>query len=159
MLRKKWIARETSAVQRDARRTVRYAVLIPEVRIPKLNANQQTLLAELAGAGGELALAELRRLELPDSTLGTLVRRGLVRIEERPADFHLSSLKSSRPRIAHTLNPAQQAALEAITASLAGRDIQANAAARSHRLRQDRRLPGSDADSTRRRTLCHPARP
>ena len=113
MLRKKWIARETSAVQRDARRTIRYAVLITEVRIPKLNANQQTLLAELAGAGGELALAELRRLDLPDSTLGTLVRRGLVRIEERPADFHLSSLKTLGHAIAHTLNPAQQAALQA----------------------------------------------
>jgi primosomal protein N' (replication factor Y) (superfamily II helicase) len=120
MLRKKWIARETSAVQHDARRTVRYAVLIPEVRIPKLNANQTTLLAELAGAGGELALAELRRLELPDSTLGTLVRRGLVRIEERPADFHLSSLKGTGQALAHTLNPAQQSALKAITASLAG---------------------------------------
>ncbi len=121
MLRKKWIARETSAVQRDARRTVRYAALIPEVRIPKLNANQQTLLAELAGAGGELALAELRRLDLPDSTVATLVRRGLVRIEERPADFHLSSLKTLGHTIAHTLNSAQQAALQTITASIATR--------------------------------------
>ena len=118
MLRKKWIARETSAVQRDARRTVGYAVLVHDVRIPKLNSNQQTLLAELAGAGGELALAELRRLDLPDSTLGTLVRRGLVRIEERMADFHLSSLKTLGHTIAHTLNPAQQAAFEAITASM-----------------------------------------
>jgi primosomal protein N' (replication factor Y) len=118
MLRKKWIARETAAVQRDARRTIRFAMLIPEVRIPKLNANQQTLLAELAGAGGELALAELRRLDLPDSTLGTLVRRGLVRIEERPADFHLSSLKNMGDNIAHTLNPAQQAAFQTIIASI-----------------------------------------
>jgi primosomal protein N' (replication factor Y) len=116
MLSKKWIVRETSAVQRDARRTVRYAVLVHDVRIPKLNANQQTLLAELAGTGGELALAELRRLDLPDSTLGTLVRRGLVRIEERPADFHLS--QSFGNSIAHTLNPAQQAALAAIVPSL-----------------------------------------
>src|SRR5271168_3598302 len=105
MLRKKWIVRETSAVQRDARRVVRYAMLIPEVRIPKLNSNQQTLLAELAGAGGELATTELRRLDLPESTLGTLVRRGLVRIEERPADFHLSSLNIPGQAIAHTLNP------------------------------------------------------
>ena len=82
MLRKKWIARETSAIQRDARRTVRFAALVHDVRIPKLNSNQQKLLAELAGAGGELALAELRRLDLPDSTLGTLVRRGLIRIDE-----------------------------------------------------------------------------
>jgi primosomal protein N' (replication factor Y) len=119
MARKKWIARETSAVERDARRTVRFAVLVPDARIPKLNANQQTLLAELAGAGGELALAELRRLDLPDSTLATLVRRELVRIEERPADFHLSSLKTLGHTIAHTLNPAQQAAFEAITAAMA----------------------------------------
>ena len=118
MLRKKWIARETSAVQRDARRTLRYAVLVPEVRIPKLNANQQSLLAELAGSSGELALPELRRLDLPDSTLGTLVRRGLVRIEERPADFHLSSLETQGGSIAHTLNPAQQAALQAIVPSI-----------------------------------------
>ena len=118
MLRKKWIARETSAVQHDARRTIRFAVLIHDVRIPKLNANQQALLAELAGAGGELALAELRRLDLPDSTLGTLVRRGLVRIEERPADFHLSSLKTLGNTIAHTLNLAQQAAYQAIITSI-----------------------------------------
>jgi len=118
MLRKKWIARETAAVQRDARRTIRFAVLIHDVRIPKLNPNQQMLLAELAGRGGELALAELRRLDLPDSTLGTLVRRGLVRIDERPADFHLSSLESYGHTIAHTLNTAQRAAQQAITASL-----------------------------------------
>src|SRR5271168_470055 len=118
MLRKKWIVRETSAVQRDARRTVRYAVLIHEVRIPKLNANQQTLLAELAGAGGELVLAELRRLDLPESTLGTLVRRGLVRIEERRADFHLSSLQIHGSSVAHTLNPAQQAAFGTIVRSM-----------------------------------------
>jgi primosomal protein N' (replication factor Y) len=119
MLRKKWISRETSAAQRDARRTIRFALLIHDVRIPKLNANQQMLLAELAGAGGELALAELRRLDLPESTLGTLVRRGLVRIEQRPADFHLASMKSLGHSIAHTLNPAQQAALQTITASIA----------------------------------------
>ena len=118
MLRKKWIARETSAVQRDARRTVRFAVLVHDVRIPKLNANQQTLLAELAGAGGELAVAELHQLDLPDSTLGTLVRRGLVAIEERPADFHLSSLNTLGHNIVHTLNAAQEAAFQAITASM-----------------------------------------
>jgi primosomal protein N' (replication factor Y) len=121
MLRKKWIARETSAVERDARRTIRFAVLIPDVRIPKLNANQQRLLAELAGAGGELALAELRRLDLPESTLGTLVRRGLVQIEERAADFHLSSLQIQGGAGTHILNPAQQAAFAAITASMATR--------------------------------------
>lgn len=124
MLRKKWIARETSAVQRDARRTVRYAVLVRDVRIPKLNANQQALLAELAGAGGELAIAELRRLDLPESTLGTLVLRGLVRLEERAADFHLASPKTLGQAVAHTLNPAQQAALQAVGASIGTRGFQ-----------------------------------
>ena len=117
MLRKKWIVRETAAAPRDARRTLRYAVLVHELRMPRLNLNQQALLAALAGAGGELATGELRRLDLPDSTLGTLVRRGLVRLEERPADFHFSSLSSGNS-IAHTLNPAQQSALDAIRASM-----------------------------------------
>jgi primosomal protein N' (replication factor Y) len=57
MLRKKWITRETAAEARDARRTVRYAVLIADVRLPKLNENQQAILAELAGADGELPVA------------------------------------------------------------------------------------------------------
>ncbi|MBV8115217.1 MAG: primosomal protein N' [Silvibacterium sp.] len=117
MLRKKWITRETAAAPRDARRTVRYAVLVEEARLPKLNNNQQAILAELAGAGNELPLAELRRLSVPTSTLGTLVKRNLVRIEERPADFHLTHL-AKLPRPEHTLNAAQQAALAAIAAAV-----------------------------------------
>jgi primosomal protein N' (replication factor Y) len=122
MLRKKWIARETTAAQRDARRMVRYAVLVNETRLPKLNHNQQALLAELAGSGGELPVAELRRLAVPASTLTTLVRRELVCIEERPAEFHLTHL-SAMHRPAHALNPAQQAALDAITASVQTNDF------------------------------------
>jgi len=113
MLRKKWISRETAAEQRDARRTVRYAVLVEDARLPKLNANQQAILAELAGAGGELPVAELRELEIPASTLATLVKRELIRIEERPADFHLTALKHLS-KSDHVLNPAQQAALKTI---------------------------------------------
>jgi primosomal protein N' (replication factor Y) (superfamily II helicase) len=117
MLRKKWIVRETTAAPRDARRTIRYAVLIPDARLPKLNENQQAILAELAGSGGELPVAELRRLEVPASTLATLVKRELVKMEERPADFHLTHL-SSLHRPTHTLNSAQQAALDTITAAV-----------------------------------------
>jgi primosomal protein N' (replication factor Y) len=118
MLRKKWITRETAAEARDARRTVRYAVLIADVRLPKLNENQQAILAELAGADGELPVAELRRLTVPASTLITLVRRNLVRIEERPADFHLTHLHAFlTPE--HELNPAQLDALDTITAAVA----------------------------------------
>jgi primosomal protein N' (replication factor Y) len=119
MLRKKWIARETAAEPRDARRTVRYAVLIEGVRLPKLNENQQAILAELAGADGELPVAELRRLEVPASTLSTLVKRELVRIEERPADFHLTRLHTLAPD--YTLNPSQQSALAVITEAVQSR--------------------------------------
>jgi primosomal protein N' (replication factor Y) len=97
MLRKKWIARETAAIERDARRTERFAVLLPETRLPALTTKQQAILAELAANDNELPLAELRKRELPSSTLQTLVRRGLVRIEERPAIFHLGGLPA-RPQ-------------------------------------------------------------
>jgi primosomal protein N' (replication factor Y) (superfamily II helicase) len=121
MLRKKWITRETAAEARDARRTVRYAILIDDVRLPKLNENQQTILAELAAAGNELPVAELRRLEVPASTLATLIRKNLVRIEERPADFHLTHHAFATPE--HDLNTAQLEALATITASVAAREF------------------------------------
>jgi primosomal protein N' (replication factor Y) (superfamily II helicase) len=122
MLRKKWIARETAAEARDARRMVRYAVLVEGTRLPKLNENQQAILAELAGADGELPVAELRRLEIPASTLLTLVRKELVRIEERPAHFHLTHLHAfATPE--HNLNPAQSEALETITAAVASNEF------------------------------------
>lgn len=117
MLRKKWIARETAAAQRDARRTVRYAVLAQGMRLPRLTENQQAILAALAGSGDELPVAELRQLPIPQSTLATLVKRELVRIEERPADFHLTHL-STFSKQTHTLNPAQQAALDSILSAV-----------------------------------------
>ncbi len=114
MVRKKWIARETVATERDARRLLRYAVLVPDARIPKLNENQQVLLAELAGGGGTLAVPELRRLSVPVSTLPSLVKRGLVRLEERPLEFHLSGMK----HVQHLLNPSQEGALASLTEGL-----------------------------------------
>ena len=117
MVRKKWLARETAAEPRDARRMVRYAVLAEGMRLPKLNENQQSILAELAGAEGQLPVAELRRLDVPASTLATLVRKELVRIEERPADFHLTHLRAFAPA-EHELNAAQVAALETITTAV-----------------------------------------
>jgi primosomal protein N' (replication factor Y) len=116
LVRRKWIARETLAVERDARRTERFAILIASERLPKLTVNQQAILAELSIAGGELPLVELRKRELPSSTLQTLVRRGLVRIEERPMAFRMGGIQPE-----HTgfeLNPTQQAALASITADL-----------------------------------------
>ena len=113
MVRKRWIARETEAAERDARRVERFAVLVPEARLPALTAKQQTILAELAAAGGELALAALRERGGSASTLQTLVRRGLVRIDERPAGFNLSGMGHVNP--AHALNERQLEALASIT--------------------------------------------
>ncbi len=118
LVRKKWIARETSAVERDARRTERFAVLVPETRLPSLTRNQQAILAELAACGGELPLAELRLKDLPPSTLQTLVRRGLVRIDERPAAFRLGGIESTAAPF--RINEPQTEALASIAAALGG---------------------------------------
>ncbi len=59
LVRKKWIARETAAAERDARRTERFAVLVPEARLPSLTEKQQTILAELAAGGGELPVGRV----------------------------------------------------------------------------------------------------
>ena len=118
MVRKKWIARETAAAERDARGMERFAVLIPETRLPRLTEKQQTILAELAAFGGEMPLAELRRRELPSSTLQTLVRRGLVRIDERPEAFRLGGLTPAAEP--WSLNAAQTDALATITGAIGG---------------------------------------
>jgi primosomal protein N' (replication factor Y) (superfamily II helicase) len=116
MLRRKWIARETSAVERDARRTERFAVLVPDTRLPVLTKLQQAILAELAANGGELPLAELRKKELPSSTLQTLVKRELVRIEERAAAFRLGGIEGAAQPL--TLNESQLDALASIVSKL-----------------------------------------
>ncbi len=78
MVRKKWIMREDLSDVRDATRTVKVALL--KTAEGKLNANQQTLVDTLAAAGGKVAVETLQGLEVPRTTLGTLVKRGLVEI-------------------------------------------------------------------------------
>ena len=116
LTRKKWIARETAAVERDARRMERFAMLIPVARLPALTVKQQAILAELAACDGELPLAELRRKDLPSSTLQTLVRRGLVRIDERPAAFRMGGLQSQPAPL--RLNEPQIDALASLATAL-----------------------------------------
>jgi primosomal protein N' (replication factor Y) len=120
MVKKKWLVREAVAEERDARRLERVAVLVPETRLPKLNANQTNLLAELAAVGGRMPVRELRNLNLPDSTLGTLVKRGLVTIEEVPEDFFRSATHPAGKKHTHEhpLNEAQLEALSVIATSL-----------------------------------------
>jgi primosomal protein N' (replication factor Y) len=116
LMRKKWIVRETAAAERDARRTERFAVLVPETRLPALTAKQQAILAELAACDGELPLAELRRKDLPSSTLQTLVRRGLVQIEERAAAFRMGGLQGNAGPL--RLNEPQMEALASVASAL-----------------------------------------
>ena len=126
MVRKKWLVREALAEERDARRTERVAVLVPDTRIPKLNDNQTAILAELAAAGGRMRVtalsqsAALRELSVPASTLSTLVKRNLVAIEDAPEEFHLGGLPANGKKSAHehTLNEAQMEALSSIAAAM-----------------------------------------
>jgi primosomal protein N' (replication factor Y) (superfamily II helicase) len=121
MVRKKWLTREALAEERDASRTERIAVLVPDARIPKLNENQTAILAELAAAGGRMRVRDLRELSVPASTLATLVKRGLVTIEDAPEDFRLGGLPANGKKHAHehVLNEDQMEALSSIAAAMA----------------------------------------
>jgi primosomal protein N' (replication factor Y) len=137
MVRKKWLAREAVAEERDARRLEKIAVLAhgsgkreegsgkSELgRLPRLNENQLAVMAELAAVDGRMRVRDLRetlsRMGVPDSTLGTLVKRGLVAIEEVAEDFHLGGVGSHGKKHAHehALNEAQMEALGTIAAAM-----------------------------------------
>lgn len=130
MVRKKWLTREAVAEQRDARRLEKVAVVQGTAnreqgagpRLPKLNENQLAIMAELAAVGGRMRLRDLRQklTAVPESTLGTLVKRGLVRIEEVAEDFHLGGVASHGKKYAHEhpLNEAQVDALSTIAAAM-----------------------------------------
>jgi len=141
MVKKKWLVREALAEERDARRLEKVAVLAhgagkreegegkseqkPGVRLPRLNENQLAVMAELAAVDGRMRVRELRerlaRAGVPDSTLGTLVKRELVLMEEVAEDFHLGGVGSHGKKHAHehALNEAQMEALGTIAASMA----------------------------------------
>ena len=93
-------------------------------RLPRLNDNQLAVMAELAGCGGRELLRELRtrlsRRDVPDSTVNTLVKRGLIRLEEAAQAFHVTSLATHGKRFAHehTLNESQTEALASIVAAM-----------------------------------------
>ncbi len=120
MVRKKWISREDVTNVRDAKRTVDVAVAVTEGdRSQKLNANQQKILAALEAAPERrLYVSAIREMDVPATTLKTLVGRGLVRIEQERAAFHLTSLKTAANSPGEAdLNPVQISALEKIDAA------------------------------------------
>ena len=136
MVRKRWLTREALAEERDARRMERFVVL-GEVaaqqprgaggadrevgtassgggpRLPRLDENQLSAMAEVAAAEGPLPLRALRqtltRAGVPGSTIATLARRGLLRIEEREQSVDLGGIASAGAQSSHphALNTAQ----------------------------------------------------
>jgi primosomal protein N' (replication factor Y) (superfamily II helicase) len=124
MVKKKWLVREAVAEERDARRMEKVAVLVVDARLPKLNENQTAILAELAAVGGRMRVRDLRlsltRVGVPESTLGTLVKRGLVMVEEVAEEFHLGGVSAQGKKHAHehALNEAQMEALGTIAAAM-----------------------------------------
>src|SRR5277367_6588018 len=124
MVRKKWLVREAVAEERDARRLEKVAVLQVQARLPKLNENQTAILAELAAVGGRMRVEDLRtsltRIGVPASTIATLVKRGLVTIEEVAEEFHLGGDGALGKKHAdeHALSEAQMEALGTIAAAM-----------------------------------------
>ncbi len=93
-------------------------------RLPRLNENQLAAMAELASAGGRMRMRELRlslvRLGVPESTRATLVKRGLINVEEVAEEFHLGGVSAQGKKHAHehALNEAQMEALGTIVAAM-----------------------------------------
>jgi len=109
MVRKKWIERQDVSAVRDAARTIKIALL--KSADGKLNDNQRKLVETLAASGGRVPVETLQALEVPRTTLSTLVKRSLVEIVEEPAAFAVSRSKPRPSPFAFDFNSAQQAAL------------------------------------------------
>jgi len=145
MIRKKWIAREDVSAARESSRWVNVAVLMraetetqraasPETgqapslpaapSLPKsraLNANQRTLIEALAAAGGRVPVETLRGLDIPRTTLGTLVRRGMIELADEPQALTTSKLKPRRSPFEFEFSAAQKQALANIRDGVASR--------------------------------------
>jgi len=122
LLRKKWIAREDASGVRDARRTIQIAVL--KNSEGKVNENQKKIITTLEEYGGRARVEQLRELPVPRTTLGTLVKRGLVELIEEPAEFSVTTLKKRGPsHLDFIFNPEQKAALESIHESVNQREF------------------------------------
>jgi primosomal protein N' (replication factor Y) len=119
MVRKKWIIREDASAPQDAARTVKIAVL--KSAEGRLNENQRTLTDTLAASGGRVPVEALQSLEVPRTTLGTLVRRGVVAIVAEPAEFTVSRTKPRPSPFEFDFNPAQVAALSRLREAVEAR--------------------------------------
>ncbi len=119
MVRKKWIVREDVSASREAARMTKIAVL--KFAEGKLNDNQRMLIDALAASGGKVPVETLQSLTVPRTTLGTLVRRGLIEIVVEPAEFTVSRTKPRQSPFEFDFNAAQQAALARLCDGVAAR--------------------------------------
>jgi primosomal protein N' (replication factor Y) len=123
LLRKKWILRQDISAAQDATRSVKVAVL--QSVEGKLNDNQRTLIETLSASGGKIPVETLRSLDIPRTTLGTLVKRGLIEIIAEPADFTVSRSKPRPSPFDFDFNRAQQAALARLREGVEARKFSA----------------------------------
>jgi primosomal protein N' (replication factor Y) len=126
MVRKKWIARQDVSAARDGARMMKVAVLVGAEAPPpldgsetrphtgKINDNQRALIDALAASGGRVPVEALRELNVPRTTLSTLVRRRLIELHDEPQDFAVSRIKLRRPAVEFELSPTQKDALRQI---------------------------------------------
>jgi primosomal protein N' (replication factor Y) len=147
MVRKKWIAREDVSAARDAARLVKVAVLLgaegaeasppldpstslradgrgarpSTAKAKKLNENQATLVETLAAAGGRVPVEVLHGLDVPRTTLGTLVRRGLIELVDEPQDRSRPKLKPRQSPFEFEFSAAQKNALAKIGEAVGSR--------------------------------------
>ncbi len=119
MVRKKWLVREDVSAVRDGTRTIRVALL--KSAEGRLNNNQRALVDTLAASGGRVPVEKLQGLDVPRTTLSTLVKREFVEIIEEPASFAVSQNKSRPSPFAFEFNSAQQAALNRLLNAVAAR--------------------------------------
>ncbi len=119
LVRRKWIARHDASSVRDARRTVEIAVLKQAAVEDRLNVNQRRIIALLEQSQGRAPVERVRELGVPRTTLQTLVKRGMVELEEEAAEFNVAGLKRRGPaHLDFIFNPQQKAALASIQQSV-----------------------------------------
>ena len=121
MVRKQWLTREDISAVQDATRTVKIAVL--NSADGKLNENQRRIIDTLAASGGRVPVATLQSLDVPRTTLNTLVRRGLLAIQEERAEFAVSRAKPRPSPFDFDFNAAQQSALDRVREGIGSRQF------------------------------------
>jgi len=119
MLRKTWITRADLSSPQDATRTVKVAVL--KSAQGKLNDNQRKIIDALTAAAGRIPVETLHELDVPRTTLTTLIKRGLIALEDTPADFTISRTKPRPSLFDFDLSSPQQAALKRLRDDVAAK--------------------------------------